>query len=555
MAMEEIGRTEIRKTHAVIFVGLFIAFLYGVFLWDLPVLRGVPSIAGATAAAPPVSPSSATPMASILPQWSNPLFNENRKILNWIKATERQVDEHSPFVRAVQPAVQSVLAACGEGGTEVLTGKDGWLFYRPSFRFLTRRAERSARPGAVAARSEPSEAAGYHASLAAVTHFAQALRERGISLVLVPAWPKLSVHPEFLGGPAYRQFEVLKPAEFSAWREALEQAGVVVFDPAHSLMDAKTAHGGMAYLKTDSHWNPVAMQTCAADLARFLTNRGLVRPGTAKATRVPRAITNEGDLARMLKLPSGSRQYPPEQVEISEVRGDKGIRWLCNRESPVLLLGDSFCNIFSLASMGWGQDAGFAEHLGAELGMPVDAILRNGDGASATRSLLARELATGKDRLAGKRVVVWEFAASQLTEGRWLSYPYELVKPPASDGQFVEVADEDSEQVSATVAEIGAVPHPSATVYKEFVGYLVLEDLKPVLGHALTGHKAVVYGLVMKDHQWTALANLRPGQHIRANLRSWTSAEDEFARHHRCEPTGGLITQPVNWLAEFAVED
>ncbi len=556
MAMEEIGRTEIRKVHAVVFVGLFLAFLYGVLLWDLPVLRTLPGIAGGKAATVAnATQGKGIRVASVIPHWLNPLFAENRKVLDWIKGTERQVDERSPFVRATQPGVQSLLVACGEGGTDVLAGKDGWLFYRPSLRFMTRPAEDLIKDEALSARANPAKAAGYRASLVTITRFAAALRERGISLVLVPLWPKQSIQPENLGGPAYRSSEGLKPDGFTAWRAAVEQAGVRVFDPAPSLMAAKSANRGIAYLKTDSHWTPAAMQTCAADLAGYLTAQGLATRGTTQATLVPSTVTNQGDLARMLQLPAGSRYFPAEPIEIAEVRGAKGIRWLTSRASSILLLGDSFSNIFSLASMGWGQDAGFAEHLAAQLGRPVDAILRNGDGESATRGLLARELASGKDRLVGKQVVVWEFSATQITEGRWLDFDYDLGTPQPSDGLYLDLADEESRQVTATITEMGIVPHPSATVYKEYVGYFVLDDMTTLAGPALSGRKSLVYGLVMKDHVWTAAANLRPGQRIRADLRSWSSAEEEFGRHQRCEPPGDLIMEPVNWLADFSIED
>ena len=37
-------------------------------------------------------------------------------------------------------------------------------------------------------------------------------------------------------------------------------------------------------------------------------------------------------------------------------------------------LGDSFANIFSVASMGWGEGAGLAEHLSLALGLPVELL-------------------------------------------------------------------------------------------------------------------------------------------------------------------------------------
>jgi alginate O-acetyltransferase complex protein AlgJ len=553
LALEEIGRTEIKQLHAVVFVGVFLVMFVGVLLWDMPMLRSLRGPVGFGGSAGEAESATDFPMASMLPKWSHGLFATNRRLLEWIKATENRLDEQSPFARTLQPRMQVALAACGEGGKEVMVGRDGWLFYRPSFRMLTRHAESATVAGPRSARSDPTM--GFPAALSAVTQFSAALKRRGIQLVVVPVWPKLSVQPEHLGGPAYRVDDVLKLAGFGAWRAAVEQTGAVVFDPAASLLAAKAAHAGAAYLKTDSHWNPGAMQACAGDLARYLTERGLAEPGTLKATLSTRVVTNQGDLARMLQLPTNAAQFPPEAVEIAEVRGQQGTRWLSERSAPVLLLGDSFCNIFSMASMGWGQDAGFSEHLGAALGRPVDAILRNGDGASATRRLLARELASGKDRLADKRVVVWAFAASQLTEGRWLDFSYDLGAPPPTDGTFVELADEQSSVVSATVLEMGAVPHPSSTVYKEYVDYLVLDDIKWHSGAAITGSQALVYGLVMKDHQWTAAASLRPGQRIRATLKSWSSVEEEFGRHERREPPDQLLLQPVNWLADFSSED
>ena len=44
-------------------------------------------------------------------------------------------------------------------------------------------------------------------------------------------------------------------------------------------------------------------------------------------------------------------------------------------------------------------------------------ILRNDAGAFATRELLGQELAQGRDRLEGKRLVIWEFAVRELATG------------------------------------------------------------------------------------------------------------------------------------------
>jgi alginate O-acetyltransferase complex protein AlgJ len=50
------------------------------------------------------------------------------------------------------------------------------------------------------------------------------------------------------------------------------------------------------------------------------------------------------------------------------------------------------------------------------LGRPVDRIVQNDDGAFGTRAMLAR---SGPERLSGKRVVIWQFAARELAAGDW----------------------------------------------------------------------------------------------------------------------------------------
>jgi alginate O-acetyltransferase complex protein AlgJ len=65
--------------------------------------------------------------------------------------------------------------------------------------------------------------------------------------------------------------------------------------------------------------------------------------------------------------------------------------------------------------MGWGEAAGLGEQLSFALQRPIDRIIQNDQGAHATRGLLARE----PDRLDGKRVVIWQFAARELAFGDW----------------------------------------------------------------------------------------------------------------------------------------
>jgi alginate O-acetyltransferase complex protein AlgJ len=126
-----------------------------------------------------------------------------------------------------------------------------------------------------------------------------------------------------------------------------------------------------------------------------------------------------GDVARLLGLPERAARRWRESVETRRVLAADGAPWRPTHGAPVLLLGDSFTAVFSQGDLGWGGGAGLAERLSFHLGLPVDRIVRNAGGASATREALAAELASDPTRLDGVRVVVWQLAARELTQGAW----------------------------------------------------------------------------------------------------------------------------------------
>ncbi len=89
----------------------------------------------------------------------------------------------------------------------------------------------------------------------------------------------------------------------------------------------------------------------------------------------------------------------------------------------MLLLGDSFSAIYSQPELGFGAGAGFGERLSFHLGLPVDRLVRNAGGASATRAALAEELRRDPARLDGVVAVVWQLAARELSQGTWDEAP------------------------------------------------------------------------------------------------------------------------------------
>ena len=168
------------------------------------------------------------------------------------------------------------------------------------------------------------------------------------------------------------------------------------------------------------------MEEVAHGLAEHLKGRGPVLADRAsRSWRTTEAeVRRVGDIVNMLQLPEGQRLYPPQAVTIHRVLdASSGQPWGLRAEADVLVLGDSFSNIYGRPDLGWGESAGFPAQLARLLGRDVDVIARNGSGATETR----RELARRPSPLAGKSVLIWEFAARELMQGNW-----EVVPLPAS---------------------------------------------------------------------------------------------------------------------------
>jgi alginate O-acetyltransferase complex protein AlgJ len=346
----------------------------------------------------------------------------NRAVLEGLSAFEDGLEEQARIGRLLRPPAQAVLSGrLGAGNERVYVGRDGWLFYRPEIEYLTgpgfldpavlARRVSAASEWTVAPQPDPRPA---------IIRFARQLEARGITLVVMPTPLKPMVHPEKLASGYEASSSSLENPSFPRLVEDLRRAGVLVFDAGDVLARAGRSTGRPQFLATDTHWRPEAMGIVTDALAAFLRTR-VPMPATDDPGYVtdPREVTNAGDTAVMLDLPSGQRRFPPETVSILRVLSADGAAWRVSREADVLVLGDSFSNIYSLASMGWGDSAGFAEQLSYTLGRPVDRIVQNSDGAYATRLALRRMLATGEDRLAGTRVVIWQFAARELAMGDW----------------------------------------------------------------------------------------------------------------------------------------
>ena len=487
IAKREIGVTEVSKAQK-LFLSVFFLFVIGVY----PCIQFVYS----------------SPLKEIRPA---PTAQKA------FKQYETAIEDTSLLRAVLLTPAQEFLTKCFRTGNEkVIVGKDGWLFYSGDYDYLVN-------PGFMqTGRMHKRDLAGAHPdAVAAIRKFADDLKARDIRLILIPAPGKPLVYGDKLGAGEDRKGN----KSFDEFKKQVEFFGVTVLDFTDDFI-AMRKDGVDSFLKTDTHWTPAAMQLAAKKTAEAI---GDAEPDTedgAKAT-----ITARGDIANMLKLPDVDDIFPKQTVEV--VQYDV----VQDRNSDVLLLGDSFTNIFSLDAMGWGTRAGFAETLAHELGRSIDVIARNDSGAHATRDVLSAEFLRGRDRLEGKKVVVWEFAIRELAVGDWTDSPLELKERGESD--FLTI--EEPKTVTATVLAVTSVPRPHSAPYKDHVMSLHLGDIDG-------SNEALVYIASMKDNVWTDAARLRIGDTVQIELKPWADFEDEYGSWNRSEfDDDDLLLQDPCW--------
>lgn len=434
-----------------------------------------------------------------------------------LKAAEKELETESIVSEWLLPRVQLTLVKLGAGNEQVYLGSAGWLFYRPDVDYVT--GPPFLEPKILVHRANVS--AVQPDSVKAIVQFRDQLAARGIELIVLPIPMKPGIEARHLSVRA-QPSRVLQNASFTEFKDRLEKAGIRIFDPATALTTDTTP----LYLETDTHWRPETMELVARNLAATINSPPRPAPTSQPSDRT---VKGRGDIARMLKLEEADNCYPPETVTIHELTS-----WRASKEADILLLGDSFSNIFSLSALDWGESAGFAEHLSHALGdRPLDCILRNSDGAFATREILSRELARGRDRLAGKKLVIWEFAARELAFGDWKMLEMKLGQPvPAKF--FVPKAGE-SATANGTVEAISTVPRPGSVPYKDHILAIHLADLTIEGREENTSLEAVVYAESMRDNVLTSAARLRPGDRVTLRLRPWSDVSDRYEKINRSE--------------------
>jgi len=459
----------------------------------------------------------------------------NAELLAEIRRFETSLEDDSIVNTTLLGPTRSWLARLGGWGTEeAWIGHDGWLFYRPDLDYsigpgfldpsVLARRQRGGLEFSDRRHPDPRPA---------ILNFARQLELRNIQLVLVPTPTKSMVHPERFGGQNNPQ--PLHNRSWSEFVDTLKAANITVFDPLPVLLDRRRRDNTDQFLATDTHWRPEAMEAVAGALATTLEQLKILpnRPPQPLWVRQSREVTGRGELLKMMRLGPGSTLFEPETVTIQPVLTPDLQPWQPDPTARVLVLGDSYTNIYSYKAMGFGHSAGFAEQLAWHLQQPVDSLARNADGAHATRRQLARDTR----RLANTRVVVWQLAVRELTSGDW-----PLIRLEAETDRPTPPTPHDSISFRGTVLATSGVPTPGTVPYRNAVLSLHASDRK--------GREIVIFSMGMKDNRLTAASRLKPGDTLTLRLIPWTTVQEKYGRLNRIElddPDFRLVDLPTYW--------
>ena len=289
---------------------------------------------------------------------------------------------------------------------KAIVGGDGFLFFRGSLEYLL--------SGDL--RQQKDERDPYPA----LVDYNEQLRAKGIDmlLVLIPAKPE--VYPDRLSAAAPKAGRPYVTPFTRKLLLELGEAGVESVDLLPAFLDARDAGDEPFYMPLDTHWSNTALRLAA----KLIGARVKQYPWYAKVCPKPVAYTTQeatssrtGDLRGML-TDSEKLRHRPMKLSAQQVLRPDGKPYEDDPDSPIVMLGDSFCGVFQFEDC---QHAGVSAHLAKELGRPVDLIMAHGSGP-LIRGQLARR---GAEAVAKKKLVIWTVVSRDLYNYRapWRKIP------------------------------------------------------------------------------------------------------------------------------------
>lgn len=468
-----------------------------------------------------------------------------------LRQTEKKIED-APFTDPPRRWMQSSLTAgLREGNRQTAIGREGWLFFRPAIDALTGYGPMKPEPDTVAKNPDRERWSG---PLEAIVKFNAQLESCGVELILVPIPVKPMIYPEQLGagtgdGP-------LQHRDAETFYSKLRKSGIEVLDLSADWFARKAA--GPVFLKQDTHWTPQTMQASAKTVADHLKQRPWYAATAAEPGRyalgTPIEVAAPGDLLEKLDLPSGSHSFANETATITPVTDSKsGAMSVYDTTSPVVLLGDSFTNIFHQKDMKWGEHAGFAEHLSRELGLPLDTIAQNGQASTGVRRALASRANAERLMREKKKAVVWAIAARDLFMSetaaiangvRWDDVAFRT-GDPAKDVKWPV-------EIEGTVTEMARFQDPKTAPYDAAL-FAVEYQVDRVIRGDYALDKALVLHWAFRGRKPAPMSRLKPGDQVRLTLDSFDQAaqkDDSLRGVNKATGTSGEFELPMAWAVK-----
>ncbi len=353
-----------------------------------------------------------------------------RDVMTWIRLTnpwrlresEDTLTHRSSVGTLVRPWIQWFLTRwLGTGSEEVSVGRDGWLFYRTTVKYVT--GPGFLDPEQLSRRSADSADGGVQPDpRKAIVQFRDILKTIGVSLVVLPIPEKATIRPRSfspLGRPDTLRTQNASWETFSA---DLRQNGIRLLDLG-PLMYKEENEGNEQFLRNDTHWSPSGVDIAARALAAYLNEAGVPAGPPTRYSRQPIDFVRGGDLVELLNLPPSRRDalFPPHLLTAQQVLTSSGSRWQRDPSSDILLIGDSFLEIYSHDEPDSDvPPAGLAEQqLSYYLQRPIDRIASHRWGPFGAREALGDTIQRVRLRARGRKIIVWEFASRYLAVGNW----------------------------------------------------------------------------------------------------------------------------------------
>jgi hypothetical protein len=321
-----------------------------------------------------------------------------------------------PDLDALVPAFRGELARLAREAESVdriaITGLDGWMFFDQELRHVSLDRLWGADATAVP-RSRPADDAD---PLPAIMDIKRQLDELGVELLLVPVPPKAVVFPEKISDGLQIPIPVprLDP-NHQQFFDRLRAEGLDVLDLTKLFIAERFHPEGTLYCRTDTHWSGSGCVVAASAIAAEVRDRpwyNELETRSFGATWYSTSIV--GDLTQDRGIPA-----PREEVRLRGIvtRTESGLAPVdADQNSPIVLLGDSYNLVFHAGGDMHATGAGLPDQLAFELGLGIDIVAVRGSGATTARVQLLRRAQAAPDYWDRKQLVIWCFAAQELTE-------------------------------------------------------------------------------------------------------------------------------------------